>query len=98
MSLLVVSALILYGSNTAIVAGMMALAALKPLSGVWKIWYFWSLPYYLVGAAVAGVMMATSRMADWRASLLVLPLMGLVYLSYRVHVRRAVDRVEQLPA
>ena len=30
-------------------------------------------------------------------SVLVLPLMGLVYISYRVHVRQAVDRIE-IPA
>jgi len=95
---LVVATMVLYGSNSLLLATVLALVDRKPLSAVWQLCYFWSLPYYLVGAAVAGVMMATSRMADWRASLLVLPLMGLVYLSYRVHVRRAVDRVEQLPA
>ena len=95
---LIVATLALYGSNSLMLATVLALADEKPLAAVWQLCYFWSLPYYLVGAAVAGVMIATSRMADWPASLLILPLMGLVYLSYRVHVRRAVDRVEQLPA
>jgi hypothetical protein len=69
----------------------------KPLGAVWQLCNFWSLPYYLVEAAVAGVMMATWRMSDWPPSLLVLPLMGLMYISYRVHVRQAVDRIE-IPA
>jgi hypothetical protein len=91
ISLLVVSTLVLYGSNTVIVAAMMALAEGKSLSGIWKICYFWSLPYYLVGAAAAGIMTAVSRTADWPPSLLVLPLMVLVYFSYRVQLGRAMS-------
>jgi len=88
----VISTVVLYGSNTVIVALMMALVARKPLSSIWQISYFWSLPYYLVGAAAAGIMTATSRTADWPPLLLVLPLMGLVYISYRMQVRQAVER------
>jgi hypothetical protein len=95
---LVVGTLVLYGANSLLLAAVLAMVDRKPLGAVWQLCYFWSLPYYLVGAAVAGIMMATSRMADWPPSLLVLPLMGLVYISYRVHVRQAVDRIEQLPA
>jgi hypothetical protein len=96
--LLAVSTLVLYGSNTVLVATVLALVDRKPLSGVWQLSYFWSLPYYLVGAAVAGIMTATSRAADWPPSLLVLPLMGLVYVSYRVQLRQAADRIERAPA
>jgi hypothetical protein len=91
---LVVGTLVLYGSNSLLLATVLAMVDRKPLGAVWPLCYFWSLPYYLVGAAVAGVMTATWRMADWPPSLLVLPLMGLVYISYRVHVRQAVDRIE----
>jgi hypothetical protein len=31
-------------------------------------------------------MIETCRMAGWQPSLLVLPVMGLVYISYRLHV------------
>ncbi len=89
---LVVSALVLYGSNTLMVAAVLALVSRKPLSSVWQLCYFWSLPYYLVGAAAAGIMAATNRSADWPPSLLVLPLMGLVYVSYRAQLRQAVER------
>ena len=92
VGVLLVSTLVLYGSNTVIVAAMMALLARKPLSGVWQICYFWSLPYYLVGAAAAGIMTATSRTANWPPSLLVLPLMGLLFVSYRLQLGQAVAR------
>jgi hypothetical protein len=98
VGVLLVSTLVLYGANTVIVAAMLALLARKPLSSVWQLCYFWSLPYYLVGAAAAGMMTATSRAADWPPSLLVLPLMGLVYVCYREQLGQAVARTEVMPA
>jgi len=92
---LVLATLVLYGSNSLMMATVLALVERRPLGAVWQLCYFWSLPYYLVGAAAAGLMTATWRTANWPASLLVLPLMGLVYVSYRVHVRQAVDRGAQ---
>jgi hypothetical protein len=98
VGVLVVSTIAMYGCNAALLAMVLALAERKPLSSAWQLCSFWSLPYYLVGAAVAGIMMATSRTAQWPASLLVLPIMGLVYVSYRVQVQQAVDRVGQVTA
>jgi hypothetical protein len=95
---LVLSTLILYGSNTLIVAVMLALVSRKPLSAAWQLCCFWSLPYYLVGAAAAGIMTATNRAVDWPPSLLVLPLMGLVYVSYREQLGQAVARTGPAPA
>jgi hypothetical protein len=88
--LLLISTLVLYGSNTILVAAMLALLDRKPLSGIWQLCHFWSLPYYLVGAAAAGIMTATGGNGDWPASLLVLPLMGLVYISYRALLGQAI--------
>jgi len=98
VGVLAVSTLVLYGSNSLLMATVLALVNRQPLSGVWQHCYFWSLPYYFVGAAAAGIMIATGRTAHWPPSLLVLPLMGLVYVSYRVHVRQAAGRLEQVPA
>jgi hypothetical protein len=89
---LAVATLVLYGSNTAMVAVVLALVERKPLGAMWQYCYFWSCPYYLVGAAAAGLMMSACRTAGWLPSLLVLPLMALVYVSYRVHVLEAGDR------
>ena len=92
IGVLLVSTLVLYGSNTAIVAVMLALLARKPLGGVWQICYFWSFPYYLAGATAAGIMTAMTRTADWPTSLLVLPTMALLFLTYRLQVSQAVAR------
>ena len=95
---LVVATLVLYGSNTAIVAVVLALAERKPLGAMWQYCYFWSCPYYLVGAAAAGLMASASRTAGWLPALLILPLMGLVYVSYKTHVAEAGDRQQRSPA
>jgi hypothetical protein len=98
VGVLLIGTLVLYGCNTLLVGTVLALVEGKPLGSACQLCCFWSLPYYLVGAAVAGIMVATSRTADWPTSLLVLPLMGLVYVSYRVHLQQAVDRSVQAPA
>jgi hypothetical protein len=98
VAVLVAATMALYGCNTLLVGAVLALIEGKPLGSAWQLCYFWSLPYYLVGAAAAGIMTATSRTVDWPASLLILPLMGLVYISYRVQLQQAVDRGVQAPA
>ena len=98
VGVLTVATLVQYGCSVVMMGTVLALVNRKPLSGVWQLCYFWSLPYYFVGAAVAGIMTATGRTAHWPPSLLVLPLMGLVYVSYRLHVRQAACRIEQVPA
>lgn len=88
---LAVSTVVLYGLGSLSVATVLALVESRPLRTVWQVCYFWSLPYYMVGAAVAGLMIAAAHTADWPASLLILPVMSLVYVSYGAHVQRAVS-------
>jgi hypothetical protein len=86
VGLVTLAALVLYTCNTFMVAVVLCLVDCKPLFEIWQNCYFWSFPYYLVGAVAAGLMTATCRSASWQASLLVLPITGLVYLTYRLHV------------
>jgi hypothetical protein len=98
VGVLVIGTVVLNGCNTLLVGAVLDLIEGKPLGSAWQLCHFWSLPYYLVGAVVAGIMVATSRTASWPASFLVLPLMGLVYVSYRVHLEQLVGRSVQAPA
>jgi len=84
---------VLYFTNTMIVSTALCLLNSRPLNGIWQNCYFWSFPYYLVGAAAAGMMAATSQNAGWLPSMLVLPAMGLVYVSYEVHITRATQNI-----
>jgi hypothetical protein len=88
--LLVLATGILYVSNIVMVAAVLCLVEGRPLYRVWQNCCFWSFPYYLVGAAFASLMIITSRLVGWQTSFLVLPLMALVYISYRLHVKKAV--------
>ena len=53
--------------------------------------YFWSFPYYFGGACVAGLYTYVTQIAGWQASILTLPMIYLVYRSYRTYL----DRLEE---
>jgi hypothetical protein len=86
VGLLIAATFVHYTCNTIMVAIVLCLVEQKPLFALWQNCHFWSCPYYLVGTAAAGLMITTSRVAGWQTSLIILPLMVLVYVSYRVHV------------
>jgi len=77
--------------NTVPVATVIALTERKPLRRVWSECYFWSFPYYLVGAGVAGLVSYLNRGLEWQTSLLVLPAMYLIYRSYRLYLGKLED-------
>lgn len=91
--LLVIATLVLYTVNTLIVTTVLCLVENKPLRNLWQSFYFWSCPYYLVATAAAGLMIGTAHVAGWQPSLFVLPMMGLVHYSYRLHVSRTESAV-----
>jgi hypothetical protein len=85
-------------ADTLLVSGVLSLVQGKSLLAVWQQCYLWSFPYYLLGAAVAGLAVATYQSAGWLMSLLILPVMYLVYVFYRICVERAgVGSIEPAP-
>ena len=89
---LAISTAVLFCVNTVLISAAICLSSSKPLKGIWQGCYFWAFPCYLAGAGAAGLMVMTARSAGWMASVIILPLMGLVYVSYRRHVGNAVAR------
>jgi hypothetical protein len=89
------SACVLFVANTGLVSLVLALVSPQPFKNVWVQCYLWTLPYYLVGAALAAVVDLSGRVVGWKPSLLVLPVMYLVYWYYRLYVARP---SEQAPA
>lgn len=73
-------------TNTGLVSLVVALTERQSLRNVWQQCYALSFPYYLVGAAIAGLVSMTSSSAGWKVSLLILPVMVLMYLFYRMHL------------
>ena len=76
--------------NTGLVSLVIALAEGQSLKQLWPSCYEWTFPYFLVGAAVAGLASAASHGTNMGATLLVVPAMYFVYVYYRMHVVRAV--------
>jgi hypothetical protein len=91
-ALLIVATLVLYSSNTIMIAGIMCLAERKPLSALWQQCYFWSFPYYLVGASASALMITAAESVIWGLSVAVFPSLTLVYVSYRIHTTARVAR------
>ena len=81
-----VAAAIFFVANTFPVAVVVALTERKSLRQVWSHCYFWSFAYYLVGAAIVGVFSFAHRMFDWQVSLLILPVVYVIYRSYGIYL------------
>src|SRR5438309_1671894 len=86
--LLMVAALVFFFANTLPISIVIALTEGKSSRKVWSECYFWSFPYYLVGAAAVGLVGIVNGAAGWETSLLVLPLIYWVYRSYRLYLGR----------
>ncbi|WP_321477849.1 HD domain-containing phosphohydrolase [uncultured Paludibaculum sp.] len=67
-------------------AAATALKERELLRRVWHNRFLWSLPYYLAGAALAGLLVAVARLPLWQAALIILPLLLLVYRAYGLQI------------
>jgi hypothetical protein len=76
--------------NTGLVSLVISLAEGRSLRDLWSSCYEWTFPYFLVGAAIAGLASAASRGTNLGIALLVMLAMYFVYVYYRMHIVRAV--------
>ena len=83
---LVLEATAFFMLNTGLVSGVLSLIGGKPVLTVWRQCHLYAFPYYLVGAAIAGCASAVSSSVSWQSSLLILPVMYLVYAHYQLWI------------
>src|SRR5579864_40748 len=76
-----------FAANTFPVAVIIALTEDKPFTKVWRTSYSWSFPYYVLGAASAGLFEIARRYLGWQTTMLGLPVIYLIYRSYGLHLR-----------
>ena len=76
--------------NTGLVSVVISLAEGRQVRELWSSCYEWTFPYFVVGAAVAGLASAAANGVNLGASLLAVPAMYMAYLHYRMHILRAV--------
>lgn len=89
--LLGLSATVYFIANAGSIAMVISLTEGRPLSRILVDCYFWSFPYYLVGAGIAGMIAWLNRTFNWETSLLVLPVAFLIYRSYRLYLGKLED-------
>ena len=70
-------------ANTVPVAGILSLTGNDNFFRVWGRMFLLTFPYYLLSAAVSAIMSAAGHYVGWQAALLAMPVMYVVYLSYR---------------
>ncbi len=56
------------------------------LRRVWHNRFLWSLPYYLAGAALAGLLTAVVQLPLWQTAVIIVPLLFLVYRAYGLQI------------
>ena len=83
---LLVAGIIHFGCNTAATSTIIGLTEDKPIAHVWAESHLWLFPYYMVGAAVAGLVDFLNKHIGWQSSLLILPPIYLMYRSYRLYL------------
>jgi hypothetical protein len=86
LALLAVALCTYFLLNTGMVSLVLSLIEERPFMKIWRQCYLWSFPYYLVGSAVAAAIIFSSRAAGWKPSLLMLPVMYLIYSYYRLYL------------
>jgi diguanylate cyclase (GGDEF)-like protein/putative nucleotidyltransferase with HDIG domain len=88
---LLITATVFFAMNTFPVSAAIALTEQKSLRQIWRECYFWSFPYYLLGAGIAGGASAINRHYGWQTALLSVPVVYLIYRSYYLYLGRMED-------
>ena len=78
--------------TTGSVASVIALTERKSLIEVWNASYRWAFPFYLMGAAAAGLLEFVRHALGWQTSLLAVPVMYVVHRAYRAHLENIENR------
>src|SRR5579871_814340 len=85
---LTIAAIVYFLANTVPIATIISFTEGKSLRKVWSECYFWSFPYYMVGATIAALVTWMNTRTGWQTSLLVLPPVYLIYRSYHLYLER----------
>ena len=80
---LLLGAAVFFVVNTGLVAGIMALTTAERILTVWRQWFLWSFPYYVVGAGMAWVASMSDGHVFTRILAASMPFLYLMYSYYR---------------
>jgi diguanylate cyclase (GGDEF)-like protein/putative nucleotidyltransferase with HDIG domain len=86
-----VAGIVYFTANTGSIATVISFSESRSLKEILVECYFWSFPYYLVGAAIAGVIGWFDEAFNWETSLLIAPVIYVIYRSYRLYLGKLDD-------
>src|SRR5246127_4848546 len=89
--LLGLAACVYFIANAGSIAAVISLTERQPFTRILVNCYFWSFPYYLVGAGIAGAIAWFNKTFNWETSLLLVPAVYLIYRSYRLYLGKLED-------
>src|SRR6202045_4750902 len=89
--LLLVAASTYFIPNGGSIAAVISLTERRALKKILVDCYFLSFPFYLVGAGVAGAIAWFNHTFNWETSLLLVPVVYLIYRSYRLYLGKLED-------
>src|SRR6202050_3416995 len=89
--LLGLAATVYFIANAGSIAAVISLTERRALIRILVDCYFWSFPYYLVGAGIAGAIAWLNHTFNWEPSLLLVPAVYLIYRSYRLYLGKLED-------
>jgi diguanylate cyclase (GGDEF)-like protein/putative nucleotidyltransferase with HDIG domain len=89
--LLGLAACVYFIANAGSIALVISLTEGRPLRSILVDCYFWSFPYYLVGAGIAGGIAWLNHKLNWETSLLLVPAVYVIYRSYRLYLGKLED-------
>jgi putative nucleotidyltransferase with HDIG domain len=77
-----------YLLNTVSMALVVALTEHKNAMRIWKDFYLWSLPYYLLGASIIGGPLLFVKQSGWKVALFLTPFAYAIFHVFRMYLGR----------
>ncbi|MBM3738776.1 MAG: HD domain-containing protein [Acidobacteria bacterium] len=84
---LIVASIVFYGINVLLISTVIGLTSDRPVLDCWTE-LFWSFPYYLLSASLAGAVDWVWRTMGIEVALLALPVIYVIFRSYKLQVER----------
>src|SRR5579884_2683996 len=73
-------------ANSVPIAAIISLVEKKSMRKMWKECYFWSFPYYLVGAGIGEILHLANHYFGWHTAVCILPVVYIIFRSYRLYL------------
>ena len=80
------AAIVLFLVTAFPLAAVKALQEREPLRRIWKNRFLWSLPYYMAGSAIAGLLTTLPKISVWYSAVILIPVGLLVFYAYRLQL------------